>query len=66
MPGTAHDIKVKNNAFANDVRKGKTAVRPSQRQKAEQRAPLSTIALGIVAFVVFGGIIFELAQIIFS
>lgn len=66
MPGTAHDIKVKNNAFANDVRKGRPAVRMSSREKAEQKLPVSKWALAAIAFVVIGGVIFELANVIFN
>ncbi|KAF8323735.1 hypothetical protein DL93DRAFT_2161868 [Clavulina sp. PMI_390] len=62
----AHDIKVKNNAFANDVRKGRPAVRMSSREKAEQKVPLSKWALGAVVFVVIGGVFFELASYMFS
>jgi len=65
MPSNAHDIKVKNAAFAKDVRQGKPATRPSKRETAEKKTVISNTTLAIVAFVVIGGVLFELAQIMF-
>ncbi|KJA28598.1 hypothetical protein HYPSUDRAFT_128945, partial [Hypholoma sublateritium FD-334 SS-4] len=62
---TEFELRQRNNKFANDVRSGKKAVRSSRQDKLAHRSPLSLWALGIIVFVVFGGLLFELARIIF-
>jgi len=64
MP-TEFDLRRKNAQFANAVRSGKKAVRPSHQERMAKRSPISLWALGIVLFVVVGGVIFELAKLLF-
>ncbi|KAG1754724.1 uncharacterized protein EDB91DRAFT_1042563, partial [Suillus paluster] len=62
---TEFDLRRKNAQFANAVRSGKKAVKPSHQERLSKRSPLSLWALGIVLFVVVGGVIFELARLVF-
>lgn len=64
MP-TEFEMRQRNAKFANDVRAGKAATRPSRQDKLAHRSPLSLWALGVIVFVVIGGVIFELVRIIF-
>ncbi|KAJ8582089.1 hypothetical protein M405DRAFT_582678 [Rhizopogon salebrosus TDB-379] len=64
MP-TEFDLRRKNAQFANAVRSGKKAVRPSYQERMAKRSPISLWALGIVLFVVVGGVLFELAKLVF-
>ncbi|OAX42082.1 hypothetical protein K503DRAFT_684025, partial [Rhizopogon vinicolor AM-OR11-026] len=62
---TEFDLRRKNAEFAKAVRSGKKAVKPSQQEKMAKRSPINLWALGIVLFVVVGGVIFELARLLF-
>ncbi|CAE6523392.1 unnamed protein product [Rhizoctonia solani] len=64
MP-TAHDIKTKNARFAQNARAGKTAPRPSYRDRLAKKSPLGYTALTAIVFVVCGGVLFELARLFF-
>jgi len=64
MP-TEFEMRQRNAKFANDIRAGKTATRPSRQDKLAHRSPLSLWALGVIVFVVIGGVLFELVRIIF-
>ncbi|KAF9486381.1 hypothetical protein BDN70DRAFT_822009 [Pholiota conissans] len=64
MP-TEFELRQRNNKFANDVRSGKKAVKPSRQDKLAHRSPVGLWALGLVVFVVIGGVLFELVRIIF-
>jgi hypothetical protein len=64
MP-TAFEMKKKNDKFASDARAGKKPTKPSRQERLLKRSPLSLWTLGIVLFVVVGGVVFELARIIF-
>ncbi|KAG2076737.1 hypothetical protein BDR04DRAFT_620915 [Suillus decipiens] len=64
MP-TQFDLKRKNAQFANAVRSGKKAVKPSRQEIMAKRSPISLWALGVVLFVVIGGVLFELARLVF-
>jgi hypothetical protein len=64
MP-TEFDLRRKNAQFANAVRSGKKAVKPSRQEMMGKRSPISLWALGIVLFVVIGGVLFELARLVF-
>ncbi|KAI6031351.1 hypothetical protein PISMIDRAFT_671094 [Pisolithus microcarpus 441] len=64
MP-TQFELRQKNAQFANAVRSGKKAVRPSRQEQLSKRSPISLWALGIVLFVVVGGVLFELVRLIF-
>lgn len=48
-------MKQRNTKFANAVRAGKKATQESQAEKRLHKSPLSSLALGIIVFVVVGG-----------
>lgn len=52
---TQFEMRQKNEQFANRVRSGKTAVKPSRQERLEKRSPISLWALGAILFVVLGG-----------
>jgi len=64
MP-TAFEIKKKNEKFASDARAGKKPTKMSRQERLAKRSPISLWALGIVLFVIVGGVFFELARLIF-
>ncbi|KAF8203900.1 hypothetical protein BJ912DRAFT_941350 [Pholiota molesta] len=64
MP-TEFELRQRNNKFANDVRSGKKAVKPSRQDKLAHRSPVGLWALGVIVFVVIGGVLFELVRIVF-
>jgi len=64
MP-TEFQLRQKNQQFANKARAGKNPVNQSRKDQLEKRSPVPAWALGMIAFVVFGGVIFELARIMF-
>jgi len=63
MP-TQADIRRKNAAFADAVKAGKSAVKPNSRD-LKKTSPLGLWALGMIVFVVCGGVVFELIRVIF-
>jgi hypothetical protein len=65
MP-TEFELRQKNQQFANKARAGKNPVNQSRKEKLDKRSPISTWALGVVAFVVIGGVFFELARLLFA
>lgn len=52
---TEFELRQKNAQFANRVRSGKAAVKPSRQERLAKRSPISLWALGIILFVVVGG-----------
>ncbi|KAH7105078.1 hypothetical protein BKA62DRAFT_691606 [Auriculariales sp. MPI-PUGE-AT-0066] len=64
MP-TAFEMKRKNEAFAKNAREGRSTTKPSRAELAARKAPVSGTVLGVLAFVLVGGILFELVRIIF-
>ncbi|TDL20888.1 hypothetical protein BD410DRAFT_771937 [Rickenella mellea] len=64
MP-TAHEIRQKNASFANAARSGKNPTKPSRQEQLAKKSPVGTWALIAVLFVVCGGVIFELARLVF-
>ncbi|EDR15923.1 uncharacterized protein LACBIDRAFT_301400 [Laccaria bicolor S238N-H82] len=64
MP-TEFEMRQRNAKFAKDVREGKKATHVSRQEKMLQKSPLSLWALGIVVFVVIGGVFFEIMRILF-
>jgi len=64
MP-TEFELRQRNQLFANKARAGKNPVNQSRKQKLEKRSPINTWALGLVAFVVIGGVFFEIARLLF-
>ncbi|KAF5368171.1 hypothetical protein D9758_002476 [Tetrapyrgos nigripes] len=64
MP-TQFEMRQKNAKFAKDARSGKKPTNPSRQEQLAKRSPINTWALGIVVFVVIGGVLFELARLLF-
>jgi len=64
MP-TQFEMRQRNEKFAKDVREGKKPTRASRQEQLAKRSPLNLWALGIVLFVILGGVLFELVRIIF-
>jgi len=64
MP-TQFEMRQRNAKFAKDAREGKKPTRPSRQEQLLKRSPLNVWALGIIVFVVLGGVLFELVRIIF-
>ncbi|KZS93319.1 hypothetical protein SISNIDRAFT_454476, partial [Sistotremastrum niveocremeum HHB9708] len=62
---TAFEIRQKNAQFAAAAKAGKNPAKPSRQERLLKRSPVSMWALSIIGFVVFGGVIFELARLIF-
>lgn len=52
---TQFELRHKNAQFANAVRSGKKAVKPSRYEQLSKRSPVSMWALGMILFVVVGG-----------
>lgn len=52
---TAFEMRQKNEKFAQKVREGKHAVKPSMRDKVANKSPIPLWALGLCVFVVMGG-----------
>ncbi|TFK26743.1 hypothetical protein FA15DRAFT_587680 [Coprinopsis marcescibilis] len=62
---TEFELRKRNEKFAKDVKEGKKATHASRADKLAHRSPISVWALGIVLFVVFGGVVFELLKLVF-
>ncbi|KAF9654146.1 hypothetical protein BDM02DRAFT_3085917 [Thelephora ganbajun] len=62
---TEFELRHKNQQFANKARAGKNPVNQSRKEKLAKRSPISVWALGVVAFIVIGGVFFELARLLF-
>ncbi|KAI5829281.1 hypothetical protein EV122DRAFT_267279 [Schizophyllum commune] len=64
MP-TEFEIRQRNAKFAAAARSGKKPTHASRQEKLAKKSPVSTWTLGIIIFVVMGGVLFELARLIF-
>ncbi|KAL9716618.1 hypothetical protein Ac2012v2_001068 [Leucoagaricus gongylophorus] len=64
MP-TAFEMRKRNDKFAKDAREGKKPTHLSRQQKLERSSPINLWALGLICFVVVGGVVFELVRFIF-
>lgn len=64
MP-TAFEMRKRNDKFAKDAREGKKPTHLSRQQKFERSSPINLWALGLICFVVVGGVVFELVRFIF-
>ncbi|EGO31147.1 hypothetical protein SERLADRAFT_432803 [Serpula lacrymans var. lacrymans S7.9] len=53
---TEFELRRKNAQFANAVRSGKKAVKPSRQERLSKRSPVSLATLGVILFVVVGGV----------
>jgi len=64
MP-TEFELRQRNAQFANKARAGKNPIKPSRQEKLAKRSPVSLWALGAILFIVLGGVLFELARLVF-
>ncbi|KAM5536022.1 hypothetical protein V8D89_010280 [Ganoderma adspersum] len=64
MP-TQFELRKKNSAFADKARAGKNPIKASRADALSKRSPISLWALGIILFVVVGGVLFELLRLFF-
>ncbi|KAJ3739804.1 hypothetical protein DFH05DRAFT_1426901 [Lentinula detonsa] len=64
MP-SEYEMRKRNEKFVQDAREGKKPTHMSRQEKLAKRSPVGSWALGIVVFVVMGGVLFELARLIF-
>ncbi|KAL1749180.1 hypothetical protein HDZ31DRAFT_59469 [Schizophyllum fasciatum] len=58
-------MRQRNAKFAQAARSGKKPTHASRQEKLAKKSPVSIWALGIIVFVVMGGVLFELARLIF-
>ncbi|RDB29145.1 hypothetical protein Hypma_016048 [Hypsizygus marmoreus] len=58
-------MRQRNEKFAKDARAGKKPTHPSRQEQLAKRSPINIWALGVIVFVVLGGVLFELVRIIF-
>ncbi|KAI0067989.1 hypothetical protein BV25DRAFT_1818345 [Artomyces pyxidatus] len=65
MSTTSREMRQKSNQFAAKARAGKNPINPSRKEKLAKQSPIGLWALGIVLFVVVGGVFFELFKVIF-
>ncbi|KAG6841559.1 hypothetical protein C0991_009594 [Blastosporella zonata] len=54
MP-TEFEMRQRNAKFAKDAKAGKKPTHPSRQDQLAKRSPINIYALGVIAFVVFGG-----------
>ncbi|KAI9057016.1 hypothetical protein FKP32DRAFT_1681763 [Trametes sanguinea] len=62
---TEFELRRRNNQFADKARAGKNPIKPSRQERLSKRSPISLWALGIILFVVMGGVIFEILRLFF-
>ncbi|KAH8101040.1 hypothetical protein DFH11DRAFT_1524188, partial [Phellopilus nigrolimitatus] len=62
---TQHELHLKNQKFAKAAREGKKPTKLSRQERLAKQSPIPVWALGVVVFVVCGGVVFELAKLIF-
>ncbi|KAF8978295.1 hypothetical protein BDQ17DRAFT_1272623 [Cyathus striatus] len=64
MP-TEFEMRRRNEKFQNDARSGKKPTHLSRQEKLAKRSPVGLAALGVIVFVVCGGVLFELGRLLF-
>ncbi|KAG9007842.1 hypothetical protein FRB94_001741 [Tulasnella sp. JGI-2019a] len=57
------EMRKKNEDFLKNVRANKPTAKKARSEV--KKSPLGMVAISIIGFVVFGGVIFELARLIF-
>ncbi|TFK42030.1 hypothetical protein BDQ12DRAFT_599061, partial [Crucibulum laeve] len=62
---TEFEMRQRNAKFQKDARAGKNPTHPSRQEKLAKRSPVGLWALGLIVFVVVGGVLFELVRVIF-
>ncbi|TFL03384.1 hypothetical protein BDV98DRAFT_564131 [Pterulicium gracile] len=64
MP-TEFEMRQRNAKFAKDAREGKKPTHKSRQEQLKKSSPINVYALGVVVFVICGGVLFELMRSIF-
>ncbi|ESK96186.1 hypothetical protein Moror_7260 [Moniliophthora roreri MCA 2997] len=62
---TEFEMRQRNAKFAKDAKAGKKPTHLSRQEKQAKQSPIGLWALGVVLFVVCGGVLFELARLMF-
>ncbi|KAF7347508.1 Stress-associated endoplasmic reticulum protein [Mycena venus] len=58
-------MRQRNAKFANTAKSGKKPTHPSRAEQLAKRSPLNIWVLGVIVFVVMGGVIFEVVRLLF-
>ncbi|PFH48392.1 hypothetical protein AMATHDRAFT_149990, partial [Amanita thiersii Skay4041] len=61
---TQFEMRQRNAKFAKDAKAGRKPTHPSRLEQLSKKSPINLWALGVVVFVIVGGVIFELLRII--
>jgi len=64
MP-TEFERRQRNAKFAKEARSGKNPTHLSRKERLAKQSPIPLWALGVIVFVVCGGVVFELLRYIF-
>ncbi|KAF8915062.1 hypothetical protein CPB85DRAFT_1218323, partial [Mucidula mucida] len=62
---TQFEMRQRNEKFAKDAKAGKKPTHPSRLEQKAKQSPLNLWVLAVIMFVVLGGVIFELARLVF-
>ncbi|KAJ7116828.1 hypothetical protein C8R43DRAFT_902351 [Mycena crocata] len=62
---TEFEMRQRNAKFATTAKAGKKPTHPSRAEQLAKRSPINIWALGIVVFVVMGGVLFEVVRLLF-
>ncbi|KAI0050616.1 hypothetical protein FA95DRAFT_1676640 [Auriscalpium vulgare] len=65
MSTSSREMRQRTSQFDSKARAGKNPVNPSRKEKLEKQSPVGLWALGLVLFVIVGGVFFELFRIMF-
>jgi len=65
MSTSSRDIRQRNEQFNSKARAGKNPVNASRKEKLAKQSPLGLWALGLILFVVIGGVFFEAIRLFF-
>jgi len=65
MSSSSREIRQKNEQFSTKVRAGKNPVNASRKEKLAKQSPIGLWALGVILFVVVGGVFFEAVRLLF-
>ncbi|KAH9082292.1 hypothetical protein EDB83DRAFT_2337544 [Lactarius deliciosus] len=61
----SREIRQRNEQFSTKARTGKNPINASRKEKLSKQSPLGLWALGLVLFVVVGGVFFEAIRLVF-
>ncbi|KAJ6469579.1 hypothetical protein C8R47DRAFT_989274, partial [Mycena vitilis] len=62
---TEFEMRQRNAKFASTAKSGKKPTHPSRAEQLAKRSPLNIWVLGVVVFVVMGGVLFEVVRLLF-